>query len=79
MPDRLSDRHALGVERMERCGLIDHGLQRHRVRDQFVVDDGFLLIGRIVGAKQALPAECQVFGKAMVSLDHGSYTAPRAQ
>src|ERR1017187_6845158 len=56
---------------MQRLGLIDHGLQRDRVRHEFIVDDGFLLIGGVVGSKQSIPTERQGFGKLMVPLDLG--------
>jgi hypothetical protein len=56
---------------MQRPGLIDHSLQRDRVRHEFIVDDGFLLIGGVVGSKQSIPAKGQVFGKFVVSLDLG--------
>jgi hypothetical protein len=36
---------------MQRMGLIHDILQRHGVGDEFIVDDGFLLIGGIVGSK----------------------------
>ena len=47
---------------MQRLGLIDDILQRRSVGDEFIVDDGFLLIGRIVGSKVSFPAETQVSG-----------------
>lgn len=49
-----TDATALGFERMQRLGLIDDVLERDRVRDEFVVDDGFLCAvqrrGLLVGA-----------------------------
>ena len=45
---------------MQRLGLIDHGLQRDRVRHEFIVDDGFLLVGAVVGSKQSIPAKGQI-------------------
>src|SRR5450631_4082198 len=56
---------------MQRLGLIGHSLQRDRVRHEFIVDDGFLLIGGVVGSKQSIPAKGQVFGELVVSLDLG--------
>jgi len=56
---------------MQRLGLINHGLQRDRVRHELVVDDGFLLVGGIVRSKQSVPAKGQVFGELMVSFDLG--------
>jgi hypothetical protein len=53
---------------MQRLGLIDHSLQRDRVRHEFIVDDGFLLIGGVVGSKQSIPAKGQVFGELVVPL-----------
>jgi hypothetical protein len=54
---------------MERLRLIDDVLQRDGVCDQFVVDDGLLLIRRIVRSQQAVFAEGEVFRELVVSLD----------
>lgn len=54
---------------MQGLGLVNHGLQCHRIGYEFIVDDGFLLVGRIVGSKQSISAKGQVFREFVVSLD----------
>jgi len=57
---------------MECLRLIDDVLQRDGVCDQFLVDDGLLLIRWIVGPQQAVLAEGEVFRELVVSLDFRS-------
>jgi hypothetical protein len=45
---------------VQRLGLIDHGLQRDRVRNEFIVNDGFLLICGVVGPKMTAAAKGQM-------------------
>ena len=56
---------------MQRLSLIDHGLQRDRVRNEFIVNDGFLLICGVVGPKMTAAAKGQMLGESVVSLDLG--------
>ena len=44
-------------QRMERLRLVDHILQRNRVRDELIVNNGFLLISRVIGSKETIPTE----------------------
>jgi len=54
---------------MQGLGLINHGLQRDRVRHKFIVDDGFLSVGGVVGSTQSIPAKGQVFREFVMPLD----------
>jgi hypothetical protein len=65
----LSEKTKAGIHDFYAPEPIDHGLQADRVRHEFIVDDGLLLIGGVVGSKQSIPTERQVFGKLMVPLD----------
>src|SRR5271170_2681359 len=56
---------------MQRLGLIDHRLQRNRVCDELVVNNGLFLICGVVGPKMTAAAEGQMFGESVVSLDLG--------
>jgi hypothetical protein len=54
---------------MQRLCLINHGLQCDRVCHQLIGDDDLLLVGGVVGSKQSVAAEPQVFSKFMVPFD----------
>jgi len=53
---------------MQRLGLIDDVLERDRVCDELVVDDGFLLVCRIVGSKKTLATKREKLRESVVAI-----------
>ena len=66
MRGRRVDGGSIGFERVQGLRLIDHILQRDGIGHQLIVDDGFFVIRRIVGAQMSGPTEIQELGEPVV-------------